>query len=85
MRKFSSQEAEDLRDIIEQRSYGKSVLITTQLPFKHWPEIIGDPIIADALIDRIEGPGICFRFKGPSFRNYLQKKAGKLNDKKLEN
>ena len=54
MRKFTSQEAEDLRDIIEHRSYGKSTLITTQLPVNHWGEVIGDEIILDALVDRLE-------------------------------
>ena len=41
MRKFTSQEAEDLRDVIEQRSYGKSTIITSQLPFDHWSEVLG--------------------------------------------
>jgi DNA replication protein DnaC len=73
MRKFTSQEAEDLRDIIEQRSYGKSTLITTQLPFDHWSEVIGDEIIRDALIDRLEPQGLVIKIKGPSFRKRHQK------------
>lgn len=73
MRKFTSQEAEDLRDIIEQRSYGKSTVITTQLPFDHWSEVISDEIIRDALIDRLEPQGIVIQIKGPSFRKRNQK------------
>lgn len=73
MRKFNSQEAEDLRDIIEHRSYGKSTLITTQLPVDHWGEVIGDEIILDALVDRIEPPGVTINFKGPSYRPELRK------------
>ena len=68
MRKFSAQEAEDLRDVLEQRSYGKSTLITTQLPIDHWGEVIGDPIILDALVDRLEAPGVIINLKGPSYR-----------------
>jgi len=68
MRKFSSQEAEDLRDIIEHRSYGKSTIITTQLPTNHWSEVIGDEIIRDALIDRLDPPGITYKMDGPSYR-----------------
>lgn len=71
MRKFSSQEAEDLRDIIEQRSYGKSTLFTTQLPLEHWREVIGDEIIFDALIDRLEPPGIILKITGESYRKQL--------------
>lgn len=68
MRKFTSQEAEDLRDIIEQRSYGKSTVITTQLPLAHWGEVIGDPVILEALVDRLDPPGITFELKGTSYR-----------------
>ena len=73
MRKFTAQEAEDLRDIIDQRSYGKSTLITTQLPVDHWGEVIGDEIILDGLVDRVEPPGMTIKFKGPSYRPKLRK------------
>ena len=73
MRKFSSQEAEDLRDIIEQRSYGKSTVFTTQLPLDHWGEVIGDSIILDALIDRLEPPGIVIKMTGESYRKNIKK------------
>ena len=73
MRKFSTQEAEDLRDIIEQRSYGKSTLFTTQLPFEHWGEVIADSIILDALIDRIEPQGLAIKLSGASYRKNIKK------------
>ena len=76
-RKFNSQEAEDLRDVIEHRSYGKSTIITTQLPTEHWAEVVGDEIIRDALIDRIVPTGIVIKMKGPSYRPELNKKLEK--------
>ena len=79
MRKFTSQEAEDFRDIIDQRSYGKSTMITTQLPFAHWGEVIGDKIILDSLIDRLEPQGLVIKMKGPSFRRRDQKKQPETN------
>jgi DNA replication protein DnaC len=75
MRKFTSQESEDLRDIIEQRSYGKSTVITTQLPFDHWSEIFGDEIIRDALVDRLEPQGMVIKIKGPSYRKKNKKEV----------
>jgi DNA replication protein DnaC len=77
MRKFTAQEAEDLRDVIEHRSYGKSTIITTQLPTDHWSEVIGDEIIRDALIDRLEPPGITIKMEGPSYRPELKKELDK--------
>jgi len=77
MRKLNAQEAEDLRDVIEHRSYGKSTIITTQLPIDHWGEVVGDEVILDALVDRLEPPGRVITFKGPSYRP-------RLNNKELE-
>jgi len=82
MRKFSPQEAEDLRDIIELRSYGKSTIITTQLPTDHWCEVIGDEIIRDALIDRLEPTGITLKMDGPSYRPELNKTLEKKGREK---
>lgn len=68
MRKFTAMEAEDLREICEERSYGKSTLITTQLPISHWSEVLPDPVLADAIKDRFEGPGLVIEIIGDSYR-----------------
>lgn len=68
MRKFTSMEAEDLREICEERSYGKSTLITTQLPISHWAEVLPDPVLAEAIKDRFEGPGLVITITGESYR-----------------
>jgi len=81
MRKFTSMEAEDLREILEERSYGKSTVITTQLPLEHWPEVLPDPVIADAIIDRLDGLSIQVKITGESYRKI---KAKKLDSKKEE-
>lgn len=81
MRKFTSQEAEDLRDIIEHRSYGKSTVVTTQLPINHWSEVIGDEIIRYALVDRLEPPGVILKMEGPSYRPYVKKDVEKSKAK----
>jgi len=74
MRKFTATEAEDLREVLEERSYGKATLITTQLPTDHWSEIMGDEIIRDALIDRLQPDSNCLILKGPSYRARKGKK-----------
>src|SRR5207248_10459322 len=53
MRKLSATEAQDLCELLEERSINKSTLFTTQLPLDHWSEVIGDPVIADAIRDRL--------------------------------
>lgn len=74
MRKLTSVEAEDLREIAEERSYGKSTLITTQLPPSHWAEVIPDPVLFEAIRDRFEAPGLLLKITGESYRAVKAKK-----------
>lgn len=78
-RKLSSTEAQDLCEILEERSFGKSVAFTTQLPLAHWSEVIADPVIADAIRDRLEHAALALDITGPSYRGV---KARKLASKK---
>lgn len=42
-----------LLDIIEDRHGRKSIIVTSQLPVSSWYDAIGDPTVADAILDRI--------------------------------
>lgn len=75
MRKFTALEAEDFREMLEERSYGKSTMVTTQLPLSHWSEVIPDPVLSEAIVDRLEGPAVIFNITGESYR---KTKAQKL-------
>jgi DNA replication protein DnaC len=39
--------------MMEDRHGRGSTGVTSQLPVEHWHEIIGDPTIADAILDRL--------------------------------
>jgi len=80
MKKITTSEAEDLREILEERSFGKSTLVTTQLPVKHWAEAIPDPVLAESITDRFEGPGLVFKITGPSYRGVQCKKLEKKTE-----
>ena len=55
-------------EIVEDR-YGRgSLLITSQVPVDHWHEIIGDPTIADAILDRIIHTAYRIDLSGESLR-----------------
>ena len=43
----------DLLELIEDRYQLKSTLITSQLSIRHWHDYIGEPTIADAIMDRL--------------------------------
>jgi DNA replication protein DnaC len=44
---------QDFYDILEERYQSKSTLITTQLPFKNWREVIPDDVALEAILDRL--------------------------------
>lgn len=50
---LTDEQRRDLLEIIENRYDRRSTIIASQVPIDHWHEIIGDPTIADAILDRI--------------------------------
>lgn len=50
---LTDEQRRDLLEIMEDRYEKRSTLMASQLPFKHWHEMIGDPTIADAILDRL--------------------------------
>jgi DNA replication protein DnaC len=65
---LSDQERRDLLEVIEDRHGSASTIITSQLPVEHWHEVIGDPTIADALLDRLVHNAHRITLKGESMR-----------------
>ena len=49
----SDSERRDILEIIEDRSGRRSTIVTSQLPVKKWHDFIGDPTLADSILDRL--------------------------------
>jgi len=58
----------DLLEILEDRHGLKSTLVTSQLPIDHWHEQIGDPTLADAILDRLVHSAHKIKLNGGSMR-----------------
>jgi len=58
----------DLLEILEDRHELKSTLVTSQLPIDHWHEQIGDPTLADAILDRLVHSAYKIKLNGESMR-----------------
>jgi DNA replication protein DnaC len=80
-RKLTATEAQDLCEILEERSIGKSVVFTSQLPLDHWSEVIADTVIADAILDRLQHSALTIEATGDSYRGV---KARKLASRKKD-
>jgi DNA replication protein DnaC len=61
-------ERKDLLEVVEERHGHASTIITSQLPVDHWHEQIGDPTIADAILDRLVHNAHKITLKGGSLR-----------------
>ena len=58
----------DLLELLEDRYGKKSTVVTSQLPVTSWHEAIGDPTLADAILDRLVHNAHKIELKGESMR-----------------
>ena len=65
---LSAEQRRDLLEIVEDRYDTGSLLITSQLPVGRWHDVIGDPTLADAILDRILHNAHRLELKGESLR-----------------
>jgi DNA replication protein DnaC len=75
----------DLLEILDDRYDRRSTMICAQLPIEHWHEAIGDPTMADAILDRLVHNAYRLELKGESLRKtkgVSQDQGGKLDPQK---
>ena len=66
---ITDQGRHQLLEIIDDRIGEHSTLITSQFPVSDWHRYIGEPTIADAILDRIVHRSYRLELKGPSLRS----------------
>ena len=66
--KFTAEQRRDLLELLDERHGHRSTIVTSQLPLDHWHEIIGDPTLADAILDRLIHNAYRINLKGESLR-----------------
>lgn len=50
---LNGEQRRDLLEILDDRYDRRATLVAAQLPAEHWHEYIGDPMLADAILDRL--------------------------------
>ncbi len=65
---LTAEQRRDLLEIVDDRYEKGSLLITSQLPVARWHELMGDPTIGDAILDRVVHRAHRIELKGPSLR-----------------
>ncbi len=69
---LKADEINDLFEIIEDRTFEGSIIITAQLPIKEWYAYLGNETIADAMMDRLIHTAHKIELKGDSMRKILK-------------
>lgn len=67
------QEYQHFYDVLGERECGKATILTTQLPAENWNEVIADPLVCEAISDRLTAQAIKLQVKGPSKRGTNRK------------
>lgn len=64
----TDEQRRDLLEILDDRCERRSTLVTSQLPVAHWHEALGDPTLADAILDRLVHRAYKLELRGESLR-----------------
>jgi DNA replication protein DnaC len=68
MAPLSETERRDFWEICEDRYQTRSMILTSQLPVARWHEQVGDPTVADGILDRLVHNAHRIEMKGDSMR-----------------
>lgn len=70
---LTAEQRRDLLEIFDDRYGTRSMLVTSQLPVSKWHDAIGDPTLADAILDRLVHNAHKIVLKGDSMRKNKRK------------
>lgn len=80
---LSSAQARDMLEIMDDRYQRSSTMIISQLPVKDWHMSIGDPTLADAILDRVIHNAYRINLKGESRRKLNAMNISKKGEKDI--
>jgi DNA replication protein DnaC len=82
---MTDRQRRDLLEVLDDRYASRSTLVTSQLPVDRWHDHIGDPTVADAILDRLIHNAHRIPLDGPSMRRKKGAAAPALPGHEAEN
>jgi DNA replication protein DnaC len=73
---LTDRQRRDLLEILDDRYANRATVVTGQLPVEHWHEALGDPTLAEAILDRLVHNAYRIKLKGKSMRKHLAEELG---------
>jgi DNA replication protein DnaC len=71
----TAEQGRDLLEILDDRQGRGSTIVTSQIDVKHWHEMIANPTVADAILDRLVHNAHRLNLAGDSLRKDATKRA----------
>jgi DNA replication protein DnaC len=65
---LEGQAQHDLLEVIDDRTQNRSTLVASQVPVSGWHQLMSDPTVADAILDRLVHNAVRIELKGGSMR-----------------
>jgi DNA replication protein DnaC len=75
MRSYTHEEATALVEILEERYRKGAVIVTSQVDDKGWKRLFEDPVVAEAIVDRLTQPSQKLVLAGGSYRERMAKRS----------
>jgi DNA replication protein DnaC len=75
MAPLSDHERRDFLELCDERYQNRSTILTSQMPVAHWHEQIGDPTLADSILDRLVHNAYRLELSGESMRKKRNRKT----------
>lgn len=82
---IGARERADLLEVLDDRVGMRATLITSQLPIEHWHDYIGEPTLADAILDRLLHSAHKIHLEGESMRKRAPAETDKVATKAKKN
>lgn len=80
---LTDEQRRDFLEIVEERHSRKSIALVSQLPLENWHELIGDPTLADAILDRLVHNAYRLELDGHSMRRTTDSPSEKVDEGRL--
>jgi DNA replication protein DnaC len=74
MAPLKDSERRDFLELCDERYQSRSTILTSQVPIAHWHEQIGDPTLADSILDRLVHNAYRLELSGESMRKKRNRK-----------
>jgi DNA replication protein DnaC len=72
----TAEQGRDLLEIFDDRNGRGSTIVTSQVDVKHWHDMIANPTVADAILDRLVHTAHRISLAGDSLRKGAAKRSG---------